>query len=94
MGEHKLPRQKLGPIWKTSWYHRAAIEQSERCGCFYCEKIFPPAAITRWIDAREQDEPDQTAVCPFCGIDAVIGSGSGHEVTPKLLAKLRATYFG
>lgn len=94
MGERKIPRQKLGPIHKTSSHHRSAIEQSEQCGCFYCEKIFPPGAITQWTDVRDQDGPGQTALCPFCGIDAVIGSGSGHELTPKLLAKLRATYFG
>lgn len=94
MGEHKQPRLKLAPIHKTSWHHRPQIEASSVCGCFYCERMFPPSQIQQWTDPRENGDPGQTARCPFCGIDSVIGSGSGHEITPQLLAKLRTAYFG
>jgi len=94
MGESKRPRLELGKIWKTSWYHRTEIERSELCGCFYCETTFLPSAIERWIDPQGEDGGGQTAMCPRCGIDAVIGSGSGHAITPELLAKMRKGYFG
>ena len=48
--------------------HRVELEASQRCGCFFCFRIFPAAGIKSWVDA------DQTALCPFCGIDSVIGS--------------------
>ncbi len=94
MGERKKPRQKLRPIWGASWFHRAQIERSELCGCFSCERTFPPAAISGWTDARGSDGSGQTALCPFCGVDAVIGSGADITITAELLAKLRKSYFG
>ena len=47
--------------------HRVELEASPVCGCFYCQAIFPPGEITQWID------DEQTALCPKCDIDAVIG---------------------
>jgi hypothetical protein len=35
---------------------------------------FPPSDIREWIDGGE------TAICPNCGIDAVLGSKSGCPV--------------
>jgi hypothetical protein len=48
--------------------HRASLEAGERCGCFFCFRTFPPTAIKAWIDGN------QTALCPHCGIDAVLGA--------------------
>src|SRR6188474_1232150 len=47
--------------------HRAEIEASTRCGCFFCFRTFPHTEINAWIDAS------QTALCPACGVDSVIG---------------------
>jgi hypothetical protein len=48
--------------------HRVELEASERCGCFFCFRIFATTDIKTWVDS------DQTALCPHCGIDSVIGS--------------------
>jgi hypothetical protein len=48
--------------------HRVEIEASERCGCFSCFRIFPNADIKSWVDKQ------QTALCPHCGLDTVLGS--------------------
>jgi hypothetical protein len=47
--------------------HRHELEASPRCGCFFCFKTFAVGTIKSWIDAN------QTALCPHCGVDAVIG---------------------
>jgi hypothetical protein len=49
-----------------SWKARPALEAATKCGCYYCLKIYSPSKITEWCDS------DQTAICPECGIDAVI----------------------
>jgi hypothetical protein len=64
--------------------HRAELEKSESCGCFYCFAIFPPTAIREWL--REE----QTALCPQCDIDAVIGSASGFPITKEFLERMHA----
>jgi hypothetical protein len=62
---------------RHSAQHCAEVLVSDRCGCFYCSTVFSPSAITRWADSG------QTAICPCCGVDAVIGDGSGYPVTSK-----------
>jgi hypothetical protein len=39
-------------------------------GCFYCLAEYPFARIAEWID------DGKTALCPHCGIDAVLGFSS------------------
>ena len=70
--------------------HRPAIEASSRCGCFYCRAVFAPAEVAEWID-----EPGggQTALCPRCGIDSVVGSASGVPITAAFLRAMHARWF-
>jgi len=78
---------------RKSIYHRAAIERSQKCGCFYCEKIFDAGQITDWTDT-EEPHAQQTALCPFCGIDSVIGDNSGFEITKRFLEEMHGAWFG
>lgn len=71
--------------------HRDEVLASAVCGCFYCGALFPPADVERWIDVWEG--VGQTAVCPRCGIDSVIGSESGYPVTADFLAAMKAHWF-
>lgn len=68
--------------------HREELEASKLCGCFYCLRIFPPNKIVEWID-----DPDETAMCPFCGIDSVIGDKSGYPLTEKFLSRMYRYWF-
>jgi hypothetical protein len=68
--------------------HRPEILGSESCGCFCCLHIFPPSQITNWTDEA------QTALCPACGVDAVIGSASGYPITADFLAQMERRWFG
>jgi len=83
-----------------SSHHRAEIENSQMCGCFYCLKTFPPFLITLWWDDPEgtpeflQDALGVTATCPNCGIDAVIGSASGYPITDEFLLQMSNYWFG
>ncbi|MGE0395404.1 MAG: cytoplasmic protein [Kofleriaceae bacterium] len=67
--------------------HRAEVEASARCGCFFCFRQFAPSAIKAWT------EGDQTALCPNCGVDAVIGSASPYLVNDKFLRRMHGQFF-
>jgi hypothetical protein len=67
--------------------HRAEIEASTRCACFFCFRVFPSAEIKAWIDVNT------TALCPGCGVDAVIGDASGHSIADRSLRKMHEHYF-
>lgn len=73
--------------------HRREILASERCGCFYCLRTFPPTEVTAWLpDGPGEDE--QTATCPHCMIDSVVGSASGFPITEAFLGRMHERWFG
>jgi len=72
---------------KRCHHHRAELQGSELCGCFYCDAIFSPAQITQWVD------DGQTALCPKCEIDSVIGSASGYPITKNFFERMHAHWF-
>ncbi|WP_439500031.1 cytoplasmic protein [Bosea sp. (in: a-proteobacteria)] len=68
--------------------HRIEVSQSEVCGCFYCAEIIDPAEIRQWTDNN------QTAICPRCGIDSLIGGKSGFPVAdPAFLKAMHQHWF-
>jgi len=78
------PKDTLDAAHKHSSRHRDEIERSAICGCFYCGEICAPPEIKDWLD--EEDEED-TALCPSCGIDSLIGSASGYPVAEPIFLK-------
>jgi hypothetical protein len=75
------------PAHKHCSHHRDEIERSERCGCFYCLESFLPGEINEWTD------DNTTAMCPRCGIDAVIGSASGFALSNEFLQRMHEYWF-
>jgi hypothetical protein len=71
--------------------HREEVLASAQCGCFYCGAVFPPSEIESWVD--DWEDVGQTALCPRCGIDSVIGSESGYPLTEEFLARMKAHWF-
>jgi len=64
----------------------AELEESEACGCIACERIYFPSEVVGWL-------PDGTALCPHCGVDAVVGSASGIPITPGVLRRAHMRWF-
>ena len=69
-------------------YHRKEIETSKVCYCFYCLNSFSPAEIFEWID------DGQTALCPKCGIDSILGDASGIDLTEEFIKEMSEYWFG
>ena len=72
--------------------HRDEILASEACGCFFCLAVFPPREINQWVDTI--NGLGQTALCPKCEIDSVIGSNSGYPIDQEFLDQMRKHWFG
>jgi hypothetical protein len=69
--------------------NRAEIAASKQCGCFYCLHIFGPDKVREWIKNRFEG----FAMCPHCGIDAVLGNASGYPITKKFLKEMNEYWF-
>ncbi|HEY9102196.1 hypothetical protein [Chitinimonas sp.] len=96
-----LPRAAdLLAAHKHSIRHRAEILVSQRCGCFHCLGVYAPGEISRWTDWPETTPPARleregdTALCPRCGIDAVIGDASGFPIEAPFLSAMQTRWFG
>jgi hypothetical protein len=70
-----------------SSHNRKDLEKDSICGCFYCLKIFTPDKIDEWWDNED------TAVCPYCGIDSVLGRSSGFPITELFLKGMHKAWF-
>jgi hypothetical protein len=84
--------RELEFVSRHSSGHRDAITLSEHCGCYCCQRTFPPSAITQWVEESERFPDGGTALCPHCGIDAVLPSAA-ITLRPELLAEMRLVYF-
>lgn len=73
---------------KHSSNHKESLLNDKKCGCFYCQKIFLPTEIKEWIDDNAG-----TAICPYCGIDSVIGESSGYPITTIFLKEMNKYWF-
>ncbi len=66
------------------------IVQSNLCGCYFCRHIFSAREVSDWIE----DEHHVSAVCPECGMDAVIGDHSGVPLSKDLLKEMNEYFYG
>lgn len=55
--------------------NKNALRQSSECGCVYCYERYDPLEITDWcgdFDYQTNSWMNDTAICPYCGVDAVV----------------------
>jgi len=81
------PEVQLQAAQEHSSNHRHEILNSDVCGCFYCLANFLPREIEEWVDENA------CAICPKCGLDAVIGDASVFNVTNQAFLKSMRDYW-
>ena len=69
--------------------NKAELGRSVVAGCFYCLETYSPSIVAEWIDSNSD-----TALCPRCGIDSVIGDASGLPVNERaFLSEMHTHWF-
>jgi len=77
----------------------AQIQGSKLCGCCNCVEIFPADEIVGWtgLDMNNVDDPaaidQQTAMCPRCGTEAVLGDKTGYPINAHFLGSMNEAWF-
>ncbi len=76
-------------------WHEELVRKSQKCGCFYCLRIFNADEIDEWIEDGPNCPrgPGKTALCPYCLIDSVIPDAAVSELTEILLREMNRVYF-
>ena len=68
--------------------NKPMLEKDNKCGCFYCLEIFNPSEISDWVT-----DTQGTAICPYCGVDSVIGESSEYPITTEFLKAMQKHWF-
>jgi hypothetical protein len=85
------PPPALEEAHRQSFSNEGSLARSRWAGCFCCCRSFAAGAVCDW--ARERDG-GRTALCPSCGVDAVIGDETGYPVTdPAWLSEMQRCWF-
>ena len=84
-------RSALQKAHKHCTNNKSELENSDKCGCFYCFEIYDPREIlddkdTFWLD-------ESTAICAKCGVDSVIGDASGFSIDKLFLELMGFEWF-
>ena len=77
MSDLLMSLEEVKSMHQHATRNRQEIESSKICGCFYCLQTFPPITIEDWCGEGE------TAICPKCGIDSVLGDAGVVTATEK-----------
>ena len=78
----------------TYWHQYSTSNQenvllSNKCGCFFCKKIFDSKLIS---EHYINDKNGKTAVCPFCGVDSILPDNK-VDLSPDLLETMYKVWF-
>ena len=90
------PAMRTRPAEPYETYRKHAVDneieivQSKMCGCFFCRSIFSAREVNDWYS----DERGMSALCPECGMDAVIGDASGITIDKPLLKQMNLLFYG
>ena len=85
----KYTENELTMAHKATYENRHVMTPDSKCGCMYCMKIFMSEEIVEWC----ADANDDTAICPNCGIDAVLSENSGFPLDEEFLKAANEMWF-
>lgn len=68
--------------------HQDILQASQACGCFSCLARFRFDHIEDWLTE------EGTALCPYCGLDTVIGDACGYPVDSMFLYAMQRYWMG
>ena len=85
-GARAWAEDRFERAWEASYHAWRYLRQSERCGCYCCARTFPAAAAGTHAGGP--------AVCPYCGIDAVLPDAAGFPIDRDFLLAMQHRWFG
>jgi hypothetical protein len=81
---------KLIELHSHATNNEIEILKSTNCSCFFCRQTYDARKVNDWVS----DERGVSAICPECGMDAVIGDACGIPLDKATLKELNLAYYG
>lgn len=87
----KYTDKQFPDIYKHTKNNELDILQSKTCSCLFCQQNYSARKVSEWNTDKNNQ---MSAVCPECGMDAVVGDASGYVLDDDDIETLHKTYFG
>lgn len=66
------------------------IIKSDKCSCLFCRQTYSARKVNDWVNGPK----GMSALCPECGMAAVVGDASGYKLGKAELKKINLDLFG
>lgn len=86
----KYSKEQFPEIYKHTKNNEIDILNSKKCSCLFCRQTYDARRVSDWSNENNKI----SAVCPECGMNAVVGDASGFSLDHDTLKQLNLTYFG
>ncbi len=86
----KYSKEQFPEIFKHTKDNEIDILNSKKCSCLFCRQTYDARRVSDWSTENNKI----SAVCPECGMNAVVGDHSGFILDHDTLKALNLTYFG
>ncbi len=63
-------------VSNSAFKNKEIIKKSNKVACYYCLNIYDATHIRDYTD-------DNTAICPFCDVDTIIGDATNYPIEDK-----------
>lgn len=88
-----IPNMAKNELFENIFKHTAnneiEIVTSENCSCIFCRHTYSARLVKDWVS----DSKGTNAICPNCGIDAVVGDSSGYTFDKEQLKTVNLYFF-
>ena len=74
---------------KSAFENKNELLTANKCGCYYCLKIFDPKEIHNYTYEDRKTKESKTALCPYCNTDTVIPENDICTITTELLQEIK-----
>ncbi len=82
-----MTKDQLRAAIRFATGNRQALVKSDQAGCYYCLTIYAASEVVRFLPSED------TALCPYCGIDSVLADQSPYELNAQTLKELHEYWF-
>lgn len=82
-------RKALSIIHQHSLKNKFEVINSNKCACFHCFRVYDSDDVDTFL---QENDGQETAICPFCITDTIIGDASGFNLTDEMIDALAHEY--
>ncbi len=87
----KLSEKEMESYYSRTHGNDREILNSDTCSCLFCRQTYSARDVSDWVN---DDDGSLSAICPICGMEAVVGDKKKGRISHEDLKELNLRYFG